>query len=77
MCREYREEQRYLSGRRIPGIERPRWGGQTSFSSGLRCLPPRTELEAPEREFQAYKNRYLEENPIRGEKSAQAVMESR
>ena len=77
MCREYREEQRYLSGRRIPGIERPRLNGKSSFSSGLRCRPPRTALEAPEREFQAYKNRYLEENPIRGEKSAQAVMESR
>ena len=30
-----------------------------------------------EREFQAYKNRCLEENPVRGEKVAQAVMESR
>ena len=77
MCRAYQEEQRYLSGRRIPGIERPRWGGQTSFSSGLRCRPPRTELDMAEREFQAYKNRCLEENPVRGEKVAQAVMESR
>ena len=72
-ARVYDEEQRYLSGRRIPGIERVRFNGKSSFSSGLRCRPPRTELEAPEREFQAYKNRYLEENPIRVEKVVEAV----
>ena len=76
-ARTYEEEQRYLSGRRIPGIERPRFNEKTSFAAGIRCRPPRMELEAPEREFQAYKNRYLEENSIRGEKAAQAVREAR
>ena len=71
------EEQRHLCGRRIPGIERPRFNEKTSFAAGVRCRPPRTELDIAEREFQAYKNRYLEETSIRGEKVAQEVMESR
>ena len=75
--REYYEEQRHLSGRRVPGIERPRFNGKTSFSSGHRCRSPRMEPSRQEQEFQAYKNRYLEDNSIRGEKVAEEVLAAR
>ncbi len=71
--RAYDEEQRYLSGRRIPGIERPRFNGRSSFSPGIRCRPPRMELEVPEREFRDYKHQYVEDNPIRGEQVIEEV----
>ena len=40
--REFREEQRHLSGRRIPGVSKPLFNGKSSTSSGIRCRPPRS-----------------------------------
>lgn len=39
--REFQEEQRHLSGRRIPGISKPPFNGKSSTSSGIRCRPNR------------------------------------
>ena len=73
MRRVYQEEQRSLSGRRIPGVERPQFNGKSSFSSGLRCCPPFKGRDETEQEFRDYKSRYLEDNPIRGKKVAEEV----
>jgi len=40
--KEFREEQRHLSGRRIPGISKGLFNGRYSTSSGLRVRPPRS-----------------------------------
>ena len=67
------EEQRHLCGRRIPGIERPRFNGQGSFSSGVRCRPALMELDQSEREFRDYKHQYVEELPHLGEQVTEEV----
>ena len=67
-ARAYRDEQHALSGRRIPGIEHPPFNGRTSFSSGIRCRPAPQEIDPAEQEFRNYKHRYLEDNPVRGER---------
>lgn len=40
--KEFQEEQRHNSGRRIPGVSKPLFNGKSSTSSGLRCRPPRS-----------------------------------
>lgn len=40
--REFQEEQRHLSGRRIPGVSKPPFNGKSSTSSGIRCRPSRS-----------------------------------
>jgi hypothetical protein len=42
--KNFAEEQRYCSGRRIPGITRGMFNDKASISSGLRCKPPRSVL---------------------------------
>lgn len=39
--KEFQEEQRHTSGRRIPGVSKPLFNGKSSTSSGIRCRPPR------------------------------------
>jgi len=39
--REFQEEQRHLSGRRIPGVSKPPFNGKSSTSSGIRVRPDR------------------------------------
>lgn len=41
-AREFQEEQRHNSGRRIPGVTKPLFNGKSSISSGIRCRPPRS-----------------------------------
>lgn len=40
--KEFQEEQRHLSGRRIPGVSKGLFNGRYSTSSGLRIRPPRS-----------------------------------
>ena len=40
--KEFQEEQRHTSGRRIPGVSKPLFNGKSSTSSGIRCRPPRS-----------------------------------
>ncbi len=40
--KEYHEEQRHLSGRRIPGVTKGLFNGKASVSSGVRCRPSRS-----------------------------------
>lgn len=40
--KEFQEEQRHLSGRRVPGISKGLFNGRYSTSSGLRVRPPRS-----------------------------------
>ncbi len=40
--KEFQEEQRYASGRKIPGVTRPPFNGKCSHGSGIRCRPPRS-----------------------------------
>lgn len=42
--KNFAEEQRYCSGRRIPGITRGLFNDKASMSSGLRCKPPRSVI---------------------------------
>lgn len=42
--KEFQEEQRHTSGRRIPGISKPLFNGKSSTSSGIRCRPPRSAV---------------------------------
>lgn len=39
--KDFAEEQRYCSGRRIPGVTKGEFNEKVSMSSGLRCKPPR------------------------------------
>lgn len=39
--REFQEEQRHLSGRKIPGVSKPLFNGKSSTSAGIRCRPSR------------------------------------
>ena len=40
--KDFQDEQRHASGRRIPGVTKPPFNGKSSTSSGIRCRPPRS-----------------------------------
>lgn len=40
--KDFAEEQRYCSGRRIPGVAKGLFNGKSSISAGIRCKPPRS-----------------------------------
>lgn len=46
--KDFAEELRHSSGRKIPGVSRPEWNEKSSMTSGLRCKPPR---EATNRDY--------------------------